>query len=73
MRKISAGRSLTFGLKYVTRGVGQDNEEAVIGTQLRFGGQATATRVGWQSLKDANRTASIWFRPLGKYFRRHNR
>jgi hypothetical protein len=73
MRRISADRGMTFGLKNLTRGVERDNEEAVIGTQLRFGGQATATRVGWQSLKDANRTASIWFRPLGKYFRRHNR
>jgi hypothetical protein len=64
---------MTFGLKCLLRGVGRDNEEAVIGTQLPVRGQATATRVGWRSLKDANRTASIWFRQSGKYFRRHNR
>jgi hypothetical protein len=73
MRRISADRGPTFGLKCVTRGVGRDNEEAVIGTQLRFGDKQLATRVGRQSLKDANRTASLWFRQSVKYFRRHNR
>jgi hypothetical protein len=28
---------MTFGLKNLTRGVERDNEEAVIGTQLRLG------------------------------------
>jgi hypothetical protein len=63
---------MTFGLKCVPRGVGRDNEEAVIGTQLRFG-TSGCVRVGWQSLKDANCTASVWFRQSVKYFRRHNR
>jgi hypothetical protein len=37
MRRISAGRGMTFGLKCLLRGVERDNEEAIIGTQLRFG------------------------------------
>jgi hypothetical protein len=52
MRRISADRGMTFGLKYQARQVfrdsvfrdsaardnfARDNEEAVIGTQLRFG------------------------------------
>ena len=45
--------SLTFGLKCLIRGVGRDNEEAVIGTQLRFGDKrlprGSAGR-GWRTL-----------------------
>jgi hypothetical protein len=52
MRRISAVRGMTFGLKYQPRqvfwsqvfrdsgardNVARDNEEAIIGTQLRFG------------------------------------
>jgi hypothetical protein len=47
MRRISADRGKTFGLKYQPRQVvrdsgarddfARDNEEAIIGTQLRFG------------------------------------
>jgi hypothetical protein len=42
MRKISAGRGKTFGLKHGPRRIARDNaapdnEEEVIGTQLRFG------------------------------------
>jgi hypothetical protein len=37
MRRISADRGMTFGLKCLLRGVERDNEEAVIGTQLRLG------------------------------------
>jgi hypothetical protein len=46
MRRISADRGMTFGLKYQPRQVldsgarddaARDNEEEVIGTQLRFG------------------------------------
>jgi len=66
---------MTFGLKYQPRQVfrnsgfpdsgaqdnfARDNEEAVIGTQLWLG-IGTAMRVGWRSLRDANRIASIWF------------
>jgi hypothetical protein len=46
MRRSSADRGMTFGLKCLLRGVERDNEEAVIGTQLRFGGQVTAIRAG---------------------------
>jgi hypothetical protein len=47
MRRISADRGMTIGLKYEPRQIfrdsgardsgARDNEEAVIGTQLRFG------------------------------------
>jgi hypothetical protein len=47
MRRISADRGMTFGLKNQPRqvfrdgvargGVARDNEETIIGTQLRFG------------------------------------
>jgi hypothetical protein len=42
MRRISADRGMTFGLKCQLRHVfrdsgARDNEETVIGTQLRFG------------------------------------
>jgi hypothetical protein len=37
MRRISADRGMTFGLKCLLRGFERDNEEAAIGTQLRFG------------------------------------
>jgi hypothetical protein len=47
MRRISADRGMTFGLKYEPRQIfrdsgardnfARDNEETVIGTQLRFG------------------------------------
>jgi hypothetical protein len=37
MRRSSADRGMTFGMKNLTREVERDNEEAVIGTQLRFG------------------------------------
>jgi hypothetical protein len=67
MRRISADRGLTFGLKCLIRGVGRDNEEAVIGTQLWFGTSDCHARRP-ASLKDANRIASIWFRQSGKYF-----
>jgi len=56
---------MPFGLKCATRGVERDNEEAVIGTQLWFGDKRLP-RTGRHSLKDANRTASNWFRQLLK-------
>jgi hypothetical protein len=59
---------MTIGLKNLNRGIERDNEEAVIGTQLRVQGQATAARIGRQRLEDANRTVSIWFRQALQYF-----
>jgi hypothetical protein len=54
MRRISAVRGMTFGLKYQPRqvfrssgardNVARDNEEAVIGTQLWLGISACHTR-----------------------------
>jgi hypothetical protein len=43
----------------------RDNGEAVIGTQLWLAISANDA-AGLRSLKDANRTASIWFRSLEK-------
>jgi hypothetical protein len=83
MRRISADRGKTFGLKYEPRQVfrdrvfrdrgardnfARDNEQAVISTQLRFGMGDCHTR-GWRSLKNGNRVASVWFRPPRNNFR----
>jgi hypothetical protein len=61
MRKTAADRGMTFGLKYQPRQVfrgqvfrgevfrdsgARDNEETIIGTQLRLGDGHTAIRVG---------------------------
>jgi hypothetical protein len=71
MRRISADRGMTFGLKHRSRQIARDsgardnedardNAEEVIGTQLRFGMGDCHTR--WlASLEDANRIASVWF------------
>jgi hypothetical protein len=61
MRRISAVRGMTSGLKNGLREVARDNEEAVIGTQLQLRDKRLPC-AGRQSLRDANRTASIWFR-----------
>jgi hypothetical protein len=65
MRRISADRGMTFGLKYESRQVrdsgARDNEEAIIGTQLQLGMGDCHTHIGWRSLKNANGIASVWF------------
>jgi hypothetical protein len=60
--RISADCGMTFGLKNGLREVERDNEEAVIGTQLWLGDKRLPCASAGQSLKDANRTALIWFR-----------
>jgi hypothetical protein len=66
--RISADRGKALELKYQPRQVfwdsgarHNDNEETIIGTQLRLGDGATARRVGRRSQENANRIISVWF------------